>query len=301
MNKALPALLTIALAFMAGSCGSVRRAASGSATDSTALAIPDSSLARADTAFVRMGPVGPLPDTGFRDESPGAATIPGTGLSSDALLEALLPYAIPDTTWTTFNARAKLHVEGGGQSHDISANIRMEQGKSIWVSATALLNFEVGRLLITPDTVWLLDRLNRTATVLPFSEIGQLLPLQTDFYSLQSLITGGVVRTGHTPDRALDTGTNLMLLSLAPDFLQALQFSKADTGLRLQYIATPESSMLCEYDDPGLRSGHRFPARRNLRLNDRGAQYRLTMEFIKADFDTPVELPFSIPASYQRR
>jgi hypothetical protein len=304
MNKLLSAFLLLLATWAVASCSSTRRGISATPPSDSLTHTAGDSIVQPDTAaLVRFGPVGPMPDSapGQSEETRPATTTATTPLANAALLVALLPHAMPDATWRTFSGRAKVHFEGGGDSHDFSANIRMEQGKGIWISATAVLNFEVARLLITPDTVWLLDRLSRSVTALPFSQIGTLLPLQTDFASLQSLITGGPLQTMVSTRQALDTGAFFLLLGAAPNLVQALQFSKVDTSLNLQYIATGASNMLCEYGAHTRLSGHRFSAKRNLRLSDRGNEFGLTMEFQKATFDETVELPFSIPDSYQRK
>lgn len=304
MSRHFCALLSVLAVLALWSCSSTRRLpAVLTAKDSLAAATGDSLYIAVGDTLTHFGFVGPRPDTGTRATNDTGA-ITATALPPSLqheLLQTLARYAVPDAGWNTFSGRAKVHFEGGGQSHDFVANIRMERGKTIWISATALLNLEVARLLITPDTLWMLDRLSRTAQALPFAQINQLLPLQTDFNSLQSLLLGGPLQTNAIPMQALDTGATLLLLSRGPAATQALRFSKADTSLMLQYIATAGSSMLCEYGGVSRLSGHRFPAVRNLQLNAAGADYRLTMEFVKADYDVPIDLPFSIPGSYQKK
>jgi len=304
MNKALPALAAIALAGSLASCGFFRGTSRSNenTVDSTLALNPDTAALAPDTGrFVHFGTIGPTPDSTFADESAKPENASHVAQGNAMLLAALRPRWVADTSWSSFSGRAKLHFEGGGQSHDFAASIRMEQGKSIWISATALLNLEIARVLITPDSIWILNRLSREARVLAFSQINLLLPLPADFGSLQSLITGAPLQTGHQPMIALDTAGTFVLGYASPDFVQMLQFSKPDTSLDMQYIAARESTMQCEYKSQTMVSGRRFSSQRELSLSDRGASYRLSIEFSKAAFNEPVELPFSIPDSYQRK
>ncbi len=301
MNKLLFATLGLVLIWSLNGCGLFRRGPrSSSSSDSVQTKAPTiDSIVLDSVGVVHIGRMGPLPDSGLETSAPEIATT--TKPSVPSPLQAWVHYTLPDTAWTTFNARVKAQFYGGGQQLDFNTNIRMEQGKRIWISATALLNFEVARLLLTPDTVWLINRLTRTVQVVPFSQINQILPLQTDFASLQSLITGGVIRTGEAFNDLHDTAGVFVLQHLSDALTQTLLFSKADTNLVLQYLATSETSMQCRYDDFSRPSGHRFSGKRDLQLSDRGANYRLKMEFTRVDYDGRVDFPFSIPDSYRRK
>ncbi|MBS1615350.1 MAG: DUF4292 domain-containing protein [Bacteroidetes bacterium] len=296
MNNIRTAFVATLLVLGLSACGifhrkTVSKQDTVSKADSSANpALKDSSV------FARIGPIGPMPDTGF---STTPATASATTSQPNNLLLALLPHALPDSQWHSFSGRADAHFEGAGQSHDFNASIRMERGKSIWVSATAVLNFEVARLLITPDSVWLINRLTRSVFALPFDKMDALLPIKADFESLQSLILGSPMRL--QPNVAKDTAALLVLAYSAPGKVQLLQFSKSDTSLQLQYLASETSSMSCSYSNRSLKDGHLFPASRRLRLSDQGAGYLLNLDFNKVSFDAPTTFPFSIPDNYQRK
>ena len=54
---------------------------------------------------------------------------------------------------------------GGDDKHyDVNATIRMHKDSLIWASVNAVLGIEAMRLLITKDSVFLLDKLNKTYT-----------------------------------------------------------------------------------------------------------------------------------------
>src|SRR5690606_17028532 len=57
----------------------------------------------------------------------------------------------------TFSGRAKTKIEMGKNVHDVTLNVRIERNKAIWLSVTAILGVEVARVLITPDSVKILN------------------------------------------------------------------------------------------------------------------------------------------------
>jgi hypothetical protein len=59
-----------------------------------------------------------------------------------AQLQRWLPLWNAQTAYSTFSGRAKVDYEGGGESHELNASIRMERDKRIWISITALLGWK---------------------------------------------------------------------------------------------------------------------------------------------------------------
>ena len=58
-----------------------------------------------------------------------------------------------DFTFNTLAIKTKAKIDIDGSKNNATMNIRMEKGKRIWVSITALAGIEIARALITPDSV----------------------------------------------------------------------------------------------------------------------------------------------------
>ncbi len=292
MNKALLPLLALLL-WSAASCNVYRRITGRrpavTTIDSSLLTVRDSILSTVDTAIAATGTPAPVPSTARQTDT--------------ALLAALLPRWQLQMPWSTFSGKASVHYEGKGENRDFAATIRMERGKSVWVSVTALGLFEAARVLIRPDSIFVLDRIHREAHILPFAEAGSLLPIRSDFAALQSLIIGDPVRTGYQPDAARDTVDALIISASAPDFSQSMQFARGDTALHYQAISERGTFLLVESGSyrQADAAGRRFAEKRSLNITDKGEQQAISMEFSKADFDESVEIPFSVPEKYERR
>ncbi len=289
MNKWLLLLLAVSLSG-ASSCNIYRRIGGRRQptpnVDSSLITVRDSILSTVDTDIV---------------VNSGVPAIQRIATDS-GLLMALLPYWNAQTTWNTFNGKAKAHYEGRGEDRDFAVVIRMERGKSVWISVTALGLFEAARVLIRPDSIFILNRLQREVRSIPFADAGSLLPIRADFAALQSLIIGDRLLTGHAPTDAKDTAATLIISAKDPDFSQSLQFDRQDTLLRFQSIAEGGAFLLAESGDyRRVDSMRRFADKRDIFITDRGEQHVLTLEFSKADFDEAVELPFSIPDKYERK
>jgi hypothetical protein len=286
MNKLLLVLLAAALVLGTSSCSLWRRLShrkhTSAAKDSVITAIPDSTtVVRPDTVAVIQPPV--------------------VDSAKLALLNALLPLWNTHTQFSTFSGKAKVSYDAKGDKKDFTATIRIQKDKKIWVSITALGLFEVARVLITPDTIIVLNRSNREVQIIPFSEAGKLLPVHVDFQSLQSLVIGDVLNTGVIPTTAADTATELRLGITGPQFSHNVIYTKADTLLRGQLLSSGTSTMVALYSDYDIINGHHFPKTRVMDMTDKGEPNHIDMEFNKVSFDEDVNMDFSIPSKYTRK
>src|ERR1700712_3454687 len=89
------------------------------------------------------------------------------------------------TTYTTFSGRARTSLDINGSSNDVTLNIRIQGGKKIWVSVTAIAGIEVARALITPDSLLVIKKLQGLYLKKPFSYIYAFTSKQVDYSSLE--------------------------------------------------------------------------------------------------------------------
>lgn len=90
------------------------------------------------------------------------------------------------------NSKAKLLFEAGSDREKATAYIRMQKGKQIWISLRRL-NIEGIRVLITPDSITVLNKLERWYSQLPFDRIQKDYNLPFGFDGLQEVLLGNPV------------------------------------------------------------------------------------------------------------
>ncbi len=73
---------------------------------------------------------------------------------------------------------------------ELRGQLRIRRDSAIWISLTPMLNIEVARLLFTPDSVKLINRLDKTYYSDDYTLINNLFSSTADFFLLQSLLTG---------------------------------------------------------------------------------------------------------------
>lgn len=87
-------------------------------------------------------------------------------------------------------AKAKVYVSTAGDQTDFTANIRMKRDSAIWVSISPALGVEAVRLLMTADSIRVIERLNKKRYSRDYSFFKTYTSLPVDFSTMQNLITG---------------------------------------------------------------------------------------------------------------
>lgn len=96
---------------------------------------------------------------------------------------------INDVTFFSFATKAKIHYKDNSQSVRCTGNIRMQKDSIIWISAT-YLGFEVGRIKLTTDSVYILNKMKGEYTVRDFKQFGKQMNVNVDFPSIQAIFLG---------------------------------------------------------------------------------------------------------------
>lgn len=89
------------------------------------------------------------------------------------------------------DSKLKLKYDDGTDSFGAKVKLRMKKDSLIWISVTKT-NIEGIRMLITPEEIHLLDRLEKIYTVLTFDSLQSRFQVDLSFELLQSLLVGNL-------------------------------------------------------------------------------------------------------------
>lgn len=240
------------------------------------------------------------------DES-AVARIPApvrSGPDAEAVLSGLRKNRIH---FETFSARVKLDInsEQGSQT-GIAAFIRMQRDSAIWISVRPVLGIELVRVLITPDTLKMINFFKKTVTIRSSDSMQQLLDVPFDFASLQNLLVGNPVFLTDTLDH------------LIPDSAgSGIAFSCTRGPLKSTYVLSAanfqlEENQLSVRKKPGAHLSSReifqeyksvdnrnFSTRRSVEVHAR-QESTVEIKFNRVDFDEPLNFPFPIVTDFKR-
>lgn len=204
----------------------------------------------------------------------------------------------------TFSAKIKVdYFNSKGKQPDFVANVRMKKDSLIWLSLGNELGIEGFRVLITPDSIKVLDKLANTYQVRPLSHIQELSQIPFAFSDLQNLLVGNPVffnRDSITSYTRNDRGFTLLsvdalfknLISINNNFL--VEKSKLDDN-------DPSRNRTCDliYTEYENKAGVPFSSYREIFISQQN-KLDVQLKFKDYKFNEELSFPFSIPKKFKR-
>lgn len=91
--------------------------------------------------------------------------------------------------FNTLSAKAGV-VYDNGKKTSFKTHLRVRKDSAIWMSITPVLGIEMARVLITKDTVKLMNRVDKTYFIGDFEYINKMFGADLDYQMLEALLTG---------------------------------------------------------------------------------------------------------------
>ena len=196
---------------------------------------------------------------------------------------------INDNRQTAKGIRSKMSVRlsAGSKGASASGTLKMKRDEIIQLSLTALGLFEVGRLELTPEYLFVQDRMNKQYVQVKWADIDALKQIGADFYTFQSLFWNELFllnKKDLPAEQDFQVTTSGKQTTLTPTDAHiatdqvALQFL-VNTSKRLteqaQLKATQQSgfSVTCDYDDFDKLDKKTFPHEMKLAINAGSKRY----------------------------
>lgn len=205
-------------------------------------------------------------------------------------------------SFNTLVLKGKADLDINGDQNDVTMNIRIQKDKKIWVIVTAAGGIvEVARAMITPDSLFLLNKLEKTYTKKPFSYIYKYTNQQVNFDLLQAVLSGNAVPDFMTVKSNLIQENGIWILSgkngdlayqsvfntLLKVTETTLNDAKAGQAFKVSYGKyTPLNNAL-------------FPSSLNINTMSGIKKMNIGIEFSKIESNVPVDFPFNVPKNYE--
>jgi Domain of unknown function (DUF4292) len=206
--------------------------------------------------------------------------------------------------FNTFSAKVKVDYRGGdGKNYDFNAFLRMRKDSVIWVSINAALGIEAFRILITPDSVKVLNKLDKVAQLRTMSYLKEITQLPFDFYSLQDLIIGNPVYLDSNIVSFRQEESSISLMSMGALFKHYITVGGNDYLISSSKLDDAEvgrsRTAVLSYGDYESKDNLRFATKRRISVAER-QRLEVVLEFKQFNFNENLNYPFSIPKNYRR-
>jgi hypothetical protein len=207
--------------------------------------------------------------------------------------------------FNTFSGKVKVdYRDGDGKNYDFNAFLRMRKDSVIWVSINAALGIEAFRILITPDSVKVLNKLDKIAQFRSLSYLQEVTKLPIDFHTLQDIIIGNPVYFDRNNLIAVKLEENaISLTSMGSLFKHFLTVSNSDYVVLNSKLDDREPgrsrTAILEYDNYQTKGNIKFSTKRKISVAEKST-LEVSLDYKQFDFNESLNYPFSVPKNYKR-
>ncbi len=206
-----------------------------------------------------------------------------------------------DLLFSTLSLKGKANLNVGGDENNVTMNIRIQKDKKIWVSVTGIAGIEGMRAVITPDSLLLLNRLEKTFTKKPFSYIYGFTNKQINFNLLQAIISGNTISDFMTEKSALVQENGVWVLSGTNGDLTFRNVFNTLLKVDETTLNDPKSAQALKvnYGEYTTINNSLFPSTLKISSMSGAKSIKIDIEFVKIESNVPVEFPFSVPKNFK--
>jgi hypothetical protein len=199
-----------------------------------------------------------------------------------------------------FSAKSKTSFRGMGISQDFTLHIRMQRDKKIWLSAQALLGIEVARVLITEDSVFLLQNFpERNYKALGISEISGISSVTLTLREIQDVFLGNPLGSYKNVLIGLQNDS-IVVEKRISDFILR-EFIHPDMAriarVNLQSIQDPSAADIV-YSDYKPQGNKSLPKKVNIFVRSQELEASCELNYYDISTDPVTSFPFRVPQGY---
>jgi len=206
----------------------------------------------------------------------------------------------------TFSAKVKVNYrDKEGEQPELTVFIRMQKDSIIWISVNAtIFSYEALRVLVTPDSVMVLNKKDKIVQLRSVSYLQELTSLPFDFQTLQDLLLGNPIYLDSNVVSYKKSEQSITLMNAGPLFKHLLSITNGDYLLQHSKLddADPLRNRTADLTYSGYENGNgvKFATERRVSVSEK-SKLDIDMNFKQYGFNETLSYPFSIPKNFKRQ
>ena len=205
--------------------------------------------------------------------------------------------------FNSFSAKVKVNFEGqDGKKSDFNAFIRLQKDSALWISINAALGIEAFRIMVTPDSVKVLNKLDKVVQLRSVNYLQEVAKIPLSFTELQDLIVGNAPYLDSNIVSYKNEESSISLVSIGDLFKHFLTVSKNEYRLQHSKLDDVDDirARTCDitYGDYETKNGVVFSTFRKITVSEK-SKLDIELQFKQFDFNEQLNFPFSIPRNYK--
>ena len=206
--------------------------------------------------------------------------------------------------FTTFSAKMNIdYRDADGKNYDVNATVRMYRDSAVWISVNAILGIEALRMLVTKDSVKLLDKQNKQYTARSVDYLQDVVALPLDLKTVQDLLIGNPVFVDSNIISYSQAPGTVSLISVGQWFKNLLTVGADDKLLQRSKLddvdVVRNRTAELSWSDYEKKNGPLFPTKRRILVVEK-KNLDIRLDFKQYAFNEEVSFPFAIPKNFKR-
>ena len=205
----------------------------------------------------------------------------------------------------TFTAKVKVDYASKENNDEATAYVRVEKDKTIWLSLRGALGIEGFRVLVTKDSVKVMNLLKKTVQLRSIEYLQDITELPFDFITLQDLIVGNPVFVdSNIVSYKANANRELLVLMAGRLFKHLVTLDNTDFKIlhsKLDDIDVVRNRT-CDitFSNYETIAGVPFSTKRRISVAEK-SKLDINLDFKQYSFNQPTTFPFSVPKGYKRQ
>ncbi len=230
-----------------------------------------------------------------------------------AVSETLSAMHASQTSFGFFASRFSGTATINNSHYDISGTIRIRKDSAIYLSLSPFLGIEMARVLITPDEVLFINRLEGTYYQGDMDRLNRMFNTNLDFQMLQAILVGNDFAHFTSDNFSVSRDDNRLLLksterypitgaALGVPYQQNIWLDQESFVIRENLLYEPRSrqSIRARYERHNMIKKQQVPGAVSLVIIDPGNRVELSMRYTRTSIDEPQSMNISIPERYRK-
>ncbi len=203
-----------------------------------------------------------------------------------------------------FNSKVRIEYEGKEGGDEATAFIRLKKDSAMWLSLRGALGIEGFRVLITRDSVKVMNLLKKNVQYRSISYLQEVTGIPFDFATMQDMVVGNPVFIDSNVISYKVNANNEMLVLMSGSIFKNL-ITLDNTDFKILHSKLDDIDIArnrtCDitfgnYQNAG---GILFSTSRKILLAER-SKLDISLDFKQYSFNQPISFPFNIPKNYKR-
>lgn len=222
-----------------------------------------------------------------------------------------------EVNFKTFSAKSSITIESEKMNNSFKSTIRILKDSAIWVSVTPLFGIELARVLLTKDSLKVIDRINAEYFMGDYDYFYKKYKVALDFETIQAMLIGN--RIPFEEDEKLDFSIDneryylgntkkrkVVRAEKKPKKIEneeVISFWLNPTTYKIEEMLisdlTNSRFVRAQFKNHLEIENHLFPTVLNFELTEKDKN-KVEIEYSRIILDKPISFSFNIPTKYEQ-